>query len=433
MDAAAYGEMVRQTDQTGALPADQRLRVLRYGLVGEIGSVVAAVKKRLLDASNVERRRDPTGAIAEELGDTLWYCFAVHALNGGDDTANLLTVALASLRDEVAGGGERSRQIEQWLGQRDTRAFLHAAARARDEEVSFSSYQDSAFLTARTRDDELVEVCLSVLTQLAAELLREHLPAIERQLNRTLPDRPTPVVLSEILWHLSALATMFDLRLDAIAEANRRKLLFRLDRGHRTPLHDYRFPVSEQLPRTASIEIVPLGKARSRMMWNGLPLGDELTDNSRLADGYRFHDVMHLANAAKLGWSPVLRALMGRKRKSDAQVDEVEDGARARIVEEAVVKIIHSEGVRIARERGAGPDEPLIRAKEEVSFAFLKLLRHMVEGLEVAQNRDWEWEEAILAGHHLFAAIRKAQAGVIDVDLTERTVVLSQPVPGGGK
>lgn len=426
MDIAAYAEMVRQTDQTSGLPAEQRLRVLRYGLVGEIGSIVAAVKKRLLDVSNIERRRDPTGAIGEELGDCLWYCFALHGSITGDN-ADLVAVALTSLRDEVSGGGERSRQIEQWLGQRDTRAFLQAAARMQDSDVSFRSYQDSAFLTARTRDEVLIEVCLSVLTQLAAELLREHLPPIERHLNRTLPDRSTDIVLSEILWHLSALATLFDLRLDAVADANRRKLLFRLDRGHRTPLHDAAFPEVEQLPRRARIDIVRLNASRSRMIWGASPLGDDLTDNAHVSDGYRFHDVMHLANAATLGWSPVLRALMGRKRKSVPEVDEVEDGARARIVEEAVVKIIHSEGVRIARERGAGPDEPMIRDRQEVSFAFLKLLRSMVAGLEVAQNRDWEWEEAILAGHRLFAEVRHAQSGGIDLNLDERRIAFTPP------
>ena len=63
-------------------------------------------------------------------------------------------------------------------------------------------------------------------------------------------------------------------------------------------------------------------------------LGDDLTDNSYREDGYRFHDVMHLANVACLHWSPVLHALMKRKRKSNRRTDEVEDGARAMIFEE---------------------------------------------------------------------------------------------------
>ena len=42
---------------------------------------------------------------------------------------------------------------------------------------------------------------------------------------------------------------------------------------------------------------------------NGPLLGDPVTDNTHDDDGYRFHDVMHLANMAVLGWSPVMRSL----------------------------------------------------------------------------------------------------------------------------
>ena len=47
---------------------------------------------------------------------------------------------------------------------------------------------------------------------------------------------------------------------------------------------------------------------------NGINIGDRLTDNKLEKDDYRFHDVFQLANAAILGWSPVLRALLRVKR-----------------------------------------------------------------------------------------------------------------------
>ena len=43
-----------------------------------------------------------------------------------------------------------------------------------------------------------------------------------------------------------------------------------------------------------------------------------------------FHDVFHLAYAAVLGWSPTTRALLKIKRKSRPEIDENEDGARAK-------------------------------------------------------------------------------------------------------
>ena len=69
---------------------------------------------------------------------------------------------------------------------------------------------------------------------------------------------------------------------------------------------------------------------------NNAMIGNPLTDNAYSDDGYRFHDVIHLAHAAVLGWSPVLRHILKRKRKSVPDVDEIEDGARAQIVEECV-------------------------------------------------------------------------------------------------
>ena len=52
-------------------------------------------------------------------------------------------------------------------------------------------------------------------------------------------------------------------------------------------------------------------------------IGDRLTDNRTEPDGYRFHDVFHLAYVAHLGQSPVIRALLKQKRKSDPRLDEL--------------------------------------------------------------------------------------------------------------
>ncbi len=66
-----------------------------------------------------------------------------------------------------------------------------------------------------------------------------------------------------------------------------------------------------------------------------------MDDNAHEADGYRFHDVFHLAFMATFGWSPVIRALLKRKRKSNPAIDNVEDGARAIIIEEAISAMVY--------------------------------------------------------------------------------------------
>jgi len=54
---------------------------------------------------------------------------------------------------------------------------------------------------------------------------------------------------------------------------------------------------------------------RSEMIINGTRVGDSLSDNVDEEDYYRFHDVFHLSFMTFLGWSPVIRKILGRKRK----------------------------------------------------------------------------------------------------------------------
>lgn len=138
MNASEYSDFVRRSDWTNDRRAVVRNRILRYGLVGEIGSVVAAVKKRLLVLEGVERRFRPDDGIEEELGDLLWYCFALHAFEHPRAQRNALTGALASLRAEIAHGGSRSDRIREWLGARDWTAFTERSSALSIEATSRS-------------------------------------------------------------------------------------------------------------------------------------------------------------------------------------------------------------------------------------------------------------------------------------------------------
>lgn len=421
-----YDAFVKRSDQSEGRPDDERLRIAIYGLASEVGSVVSAVKKRILAEDGQENWNCPNDEIVEELGDVIWYCFALARLNNPSRRFNIFSSDIENLKRELEAGDSRAQEISRVLDVSKREQFLTAAQEFpnRTHIMEFDDYQDLAFLTARTSEKTLVEVCLAVLSQLSAELFRRTLPDVELDLNRTLPDRDTNVVLGEIAWHVSALASAFGLRLGLIAQKNMEKVSYRLDRDEPTPLHDDGFPPGEQLPRYFEVDFVPDGQGRSVMVIDGEQIGDPLTDNYYEDDGYRFHDVMHLANAAKLGWSPVLRSLMKRKRRSKREIDEIEDGARARIVEEAVVKIIHSEGVRIERLKSAGSTEPvrLFPDPKDITFRFLKMIHGFVDGLEVGRNRYWEWEEAITSGHYLFHRLREEGKGTVIVDLEQRTV-----------
>jgi MazG-like nucleotide pyrophosphohydrolase family protein len=101
---------------------------------------------------------------------------------------------------------------------------------------------------------------------------------------------------------------------------------------------DDQYPPAERLPCTGRFEFVvsvnEAGRPSVQVRHDGRGIGDPLTDNSHVDDGYRVHDVFHLAYAAMLGWSPVTTKLMGRKRKSNPEADEAEDGGRAIVSEE---------------------------------------------------------------------------------------------------
>src|SRR5690606_16455702 len=98
---------------------------------------------------------------------------------------------------------------------------------------------------------------------------------------------------------------------------------------------------------------------------SGEAIGDPLTDNNYEDDGYRFHDIFHFGYLANLGWSPVLRKLLNKKRKSNSLIDENEDGARAQIIEELISLLIYSDS----------KDSNLLKYSKNIDTGLLKLVQ----------------------------------------------------------
>jgi NTP pyrophosphatase (non-canonical NTP hydrolase) len=433
MKITDYDAFVRTTSQFAAKSKHEQRLIALYGLVSEIGSVVAAVKKKILSEGGEDALWDqPNDEIKEELGDALWYCYSTaQIINNG--YYDILAAQIAALRAEIGSGDERAQTIATSLDPAKRAAFLEAAKSFPPATgYTFDVYQNLAFMTARTDGRVLLEVCLAILWQLGAELLRVTLPKIEITLNKNLADRDPNVVLGEIAWHLSAMASLYHLCLDDVVAFNSAKVRFRSERGVNTPLHDHDREAHEQFPRVFDVVFVRVGAQKSRMYFQGKPLGDDLTDNFYDDDGYRFHDVIHLALIACLGWSPVVRGLMRRKRKSrNDRVDEVEDGGRAKVVEELVIKSIHSEGDRQAKAAGRcvlGKPTRLFPHRSLVNFKLLKTLRAYVDGLEVAKNTYWEWEDAIFEGCEMFYRLCNEKQGTVHIDLDARKLTFSPTV-----
>ena len=149
---------------------------------------------------------------------------------------------------------------------------------------------------------------------------------------------------------------------------------------------------------------------------NGIKIGDRLTDNRIEEDDYRFHDVFHLAYAAILGWSPVIRALFRVKRKSNPQIDDAEDGARALLIEEGIATWIFNHAHRLN----------FFENVHHLDYGMLKAVRELVRGYEVERCPLWLWEEAILEGYKVFRALRHHRRGIVVADLSQRILTFQE-------
>jgi NTP pyrophosphatase (non-canonical NTP hydrolase) len=234
--------------------------------------------------------------------------------------------------------------------------------------------------------------------------------------------------LGDILWYLANAATRFGLDLDRIALTNLAKTRDRWPPDGSDPayhLYDEEFDVQEQLPRRFVAELREThpanGEARVMVTIDGEPAGNSLADNAHDPDGYRFHDVFHLAHAAKLGWSPVVRGTLlkrpekeppDRKRRSSPQHNEVEDGGRAIVIDEAIVAYVWEYARR----------HDFLDGVHTIDYAVLKTIKHLTSGLEVSSRSAHQWEEAILEGYQIWRQVKAHSGGVVEVDLKQRRI-----------
>jgi MazG C-terminal domain len=175
------------------------------------------------------------------------------------------------------------------------------------------------------------------------------------------------------------------------------------------------YPLHEQLPRHFEVHLQQIteGEAIKVMLTiHSEQIGDQLTDNTYDDDGYRFHDVFHLSYAAILGWSPVTRKIMKRKRKSAPRVDEVEDGGRAIVIEEAISAVVF----------GYAKDCSFFEGVDTMDYSVLRTIKNLTSHLEVSRCSTGEWEHAILEGYRAWRHIRKSGKGIIVGDLSSHVL-----------
>ena len=226
--------------------------------------------------------------------------------------------------------------------------------------------------------------------------------------------------MGDILWYMTNLATKYDLSLDEIAQDNINKIKTMWANSNiplpRHELYDEKFSSEEKLPRrfNAKFEEIQTGNGlrKVKITINGKPFGDVLNDNAYEDDGYRYHDAFHFAYAAILGWSPVARKMLNAKRKSDSEIDQIEDGARAGITDEAISLYVYN----------YAKNHSLLEGTNHVDSEVLRTIRNLASGYEVRNRSYHDWRMAILKGYEVFRMLNKHNGGEIIVDLVERKI-----------
>jgi hypothetical protein len=227
--------------------------------------------------------------------------------------------------------------------------------------------------------------------------------------------------LGDLLWYVASVSSRFGFDLDEIATQNLSKVRERWPSGssRRFELYDEGFPADEQFPRQFQVKIEESrtgNRAEVRCIWDGRQIGNFLTDNAYEDDGYRFHDVFHISYAVMLGWSPILRKHMERKRRSRPEVDEVEDGGRATVLEETISALVFNYAQKHSYLDGVG----------SLDYHLLKTIRELVSGREVESRSLYEWEQAIVAGYRVWRLMRENGGGIVIGDLVRRTLEYAQ-------
>lgn len=346
-------------EKTDRFSKDEITPIL-MGLYGEVGSIMATSKKFYREKKAYAGHR---AAVEEEFGDAFWYLSAL---------CRRLSINMDSLFENTCN-----------------------AAAAKYDMLGADTIKSSV---SKELDAALIDLGYATAQLL---LKKDNISSLQNEVPNVARLYCNAVELT-------------DLDFCAIVEGNLRKTLGRFSTPNPINLEDFdtAFPADEQLPWLFEIQIFQRKSGQSHLKWNGVFIGDPLTDNISKPDGYRFHDVFHMAHAAVLHWSPTFRALIKQKRKSDPATDRDQDGGRAIVVEEGLTAWLFSYAQELDNFEG----------HDGVSFDVLKTIQKFVHGYEVERCPLKLWEDAILQGYAVFRKIKENNGGIVIGDRANRTI-----------
>lgn len=365
-------DFTHQVERTDRRPETDKLRIAVLGIFGELGSLMSEIKKGVREGPSYTSFRE---TLIEEAGDLLWY-FAALSLTLGWPLSRLLSAVFETTISEedifsaveIHFTGLPAEEQDPWLlaGERAGTLAAHVGAGGDSSKLFDLAVEAlrAALVAFRSADIGLLKpICYNIEKSLS------RFPVSRKPL-LLYDDRPTPDGKS-------------------------------ISRDERIPGY---LPVDfREIQRGTKVVVVQSAFT--------IKIGDPLTDNIGEADLYRFHDVFHLAYAAVLGWSPVLRALLKCKRKCHPHLDENEDGARAILIEEGISTFVFNHAKPNFFEGATGVD-----------YRLLSTIKAFVKGYEVEDQPFWAWERAILRGYDMFRQLSDRRCGRVTLDMSQRDV-----------
>ena len=348
-EATLLRDYTRDITPTDMLPPDNLHPVL-LGLFGEVGSVMAVAKKHRREK---EAYPEHQRAAEEEFGDVLWYFVTL---------CRRLCIDVDTIFPKTADG-----------------ITVNAPSHSSEDQTLLKLGKMAAALLDIDTLNERTSNLLVAFADAYGQAIREHGISLPEAISMN-----TAKVRGRFIDSDQSLLPTFD--------------------------HD--FPTEERIPSYFEIKIIQRKSGQSYMQWNGVFIGDPLSDNISEPDGFRFHDVFHLAHAAVLHWSPTFRALIKQKRKSVPVVDRTEDSGRAIVIEEGLTAWIFSRAKQL----------DFLNGQNSVSFDLLKTIQQFVRGYEVEQCPLKLWERAILQGYEVFRQLLHNRRGVIVGNRESRSI-----------
>jgi len=230
--------------------------------------------------------------------------------------------------------------------------------------------------------------------------------------------------IGDIIWYLTAIATIEGISLSQILKSNLKKTQDRwadIQGVKQLELEgeflDDEYEENEQFPRefVAKFKVGKNkhGKECVDIFVNGEKFGDPIRDNHYEDDYYRYHDIFHFSYVTVLGWSPTSRGFMDRKRRSNEEKNEIEDGGRAIVIDEAISALVFEHAkIHNYYDGVTTLDEKL-----------LQTIRLLTGHLEVKDASLKAWEHAILTGFEIWRKMRDAKQGRVICNLYEKTMM----------